>query len=80
MPIDPFKPVTYSAARRRYERATELSLYTLTARESEFHSGAKYALVNEEGYITATGKIDTVEAWCRDEGVLMPHEFLKETA
>ena len=47
MPIDPFKPVTYSAARRRFERATGLSVYTLTARESEFHSGAKYALVNE---------------------------------
>lgn len=40
MPIDPFKPITYSAARRRYKRATGQSLCTLTARESEFHSGA----------------------------------------
>ncbi|MCK1593343.1 hypothetical protein [Bradyrhizobium sp. 164] len=80
MPIDPFKPITYSAARRRYKRATGQSLCTLTARESEFHSGAKYALVNKEGDITATGNIDTVEAWCRGEGVLMPHEFLKQAA
>ncbi|WP_426615706.1 hypothetical protein [Bradyrhizobium sp. McL0616] len=79
MPIEPFKPVTYSAARRRFNRASEHQRICKLSPRGANSLQASFAIV-ENNFITATGEIDTVEAWCRDEGVLGPHEFLKEAA
>ncbi|OKO88046.1 hypothetical protein AC629_10870 [Bradyrhizobium sp. NAS80.1] len=72
--------VTYSAARRRFNRASEhhQRICKLSPRGANSLQ-ASYAIV-ENNCIIATGEIDAVEAWCRDEGVLGPHEFLKEAA
>ena len=72
-------PVTFSAARRRFERATKhhQRISALRPREQSSLGGASYALM-EGNFIVASGWLDTVEAWCREEGVLQECEYLVE--
>lgn len=71
------KPVTFSAARRRFERKEGTKIIAMTKRWRD--SYGPYA-ISDNNVLTAWGDIDAVNDWCREAGVLAHNEFVAETA
>ncbi|MCA6124573.1 hypothetical protein J6500_22145 [Bradyrhizobium sp. WSM 1704] len=75
------RTITFSAARRRYERKEGEKIITLTQRESQFLGAglAHYAICNNNT-LTTWGDIEAVNEWCREAGVLAHDEIVVEAA
>jgi hypothetical protein len=67
-------PVSFSAARRRFERRHHQRLCKLSPRESK-NLQASYARI-DGNMIVDSGEIDAVSRWCREGGVLQEREFI----
>ena len=78
---DPAKRVTFSAARRRYQRKQGEQIIKLTRRQSQFlSSGLAHYAICDNNTLTAWGDIDAVNDWCREAGVLAHNEIVVEAA
>lgn len=73
------KPVTYSAARRRYMRKNpHQTICKSSQREMSFLGGTAHYQLVENNTIKAYGELSAVEAWCREDGVLHDLETIAE--
>ncbi|WP_316394950.1 hypothetical protein [Bradyrhizobium sp. 33ap4] len=71
------RTVTFSAARRRFERKRGASICKLSRGSMLSMNGAEYAIC-ENNFFTDWGGIDAVNDWCRDAGVLAHDESVVE--
>ncbi|MGY2939594.1 hypothetical protein ACVWZ6_009196 [Bradyrhizobium sp. GM6.1] len=65
------RTITFSAARRRFERACDnhRTISKLSQAERSGMGGSSFALM-EGNHVLDYGDMATVERWCRDAGVL----------